>query len=313
MLARVPAANDTERPPAPDESDSEVEAEEDSGSVWLRATAAGPGFGFPPIARILPDALSVTRTGFGAEEDAPPIPAGTISQAPGIRGIARIEQPIDSFGGAPAEEEGKLASRTSARLRHKERAVLGWDHEHLMLERFPGIERARVLPACSPDLPGLPAPGHVTAIVIPARGGATPPDPLRPSTPPELRKDIAEWLGRRCSPFARIHVLDPVYDPVDVHVLAWFGANKRGAEMLREDLAELLSPWSKLGLDLPDEAGPRALQARILQFVRTRPYVASLQSVHTDIADPPPAGAWRIPIAGALDVSALDRPAESGC
>ena len=283
------------------------------GSLWLRATAEGPGFGFPPIARILPDALSLTRTGIGSREEVSPIPAGTINQAPGLRGIARIEQPIDSFGGAPAEEEGKLALRTSARLRHKERAVLGWDHEQLMLERFPGIERARVLPACSPDRPGRPAPGHLTAIVIPARGGATPPDPLRPATPDELRNEIALWLGRRCSPFARIHVVDPVYDPVNIRILAWFGAEKQGAAMLRDDLADLLSPWSEAGLDLPDEAGPRALQARILQFVRARPYVASLQSVHTDIAEAPAAGGWRIPIAGSLDIGALDRPPATGC
>jgi len=311
MLARVPVANDTERPLPAGESDAESEDEE--GCVWLRATAEGPGSGFPPIARILADAVSATRIGIGADETVPPIPAGTINQAPGMRGIARIEQPIDSFGGAPAEEESRLALRTSARLRHKERAVLGWDHEHLMLERFPGIERARILPAFSPDRPGKPAPGHVTAIVIPARGGPTPPDPVRPATPEELREEIADWLGRRCSPFARIHVVDPVYEPVNIRVLAWFGAEKSGAAMLRHDLAALLSPWSDAGLDLPDEAGPRALQARILQFVRTRPYVAALQSVHTDIAEEPTAAGWRIAIAGALDIGALDRPPVAGC
>ena len=148
MLARVPVANDTERPPPADEI--AAEDEQDDGSVWLRATAEGPDFGFPPIARILPDALSLTRTGIGAEEEVSPIPAGTMDQAPGVRGIARIEQPIDSFGGAPAEEEAQLALRTSARLRHKERAVLGWDHEQLMLERFPGIERVA---CCRPARP----------------------------------------------------------------------------------------------------------------------------------------------------------------
>jgi hypothetical protein len=311
MLARVPVANDTERPPAPDEG--EAEDQEESGALWIRATADGPGFGFPPIARILADSVSATRVGIEVGEMVPPIPAGTISQAPGVRGIARTEQPIDSFGGAPAEQEGQLALRTSARLRHKERAILAWDHEHLMLERFPGIERARVLPACSPDRPGRPAPGHVTAIVVPARGGATPPDPLRPATPDELRREIAEWLGRRCSPFARIHVVDPVYDSVNVRVLAWFGAEKKGAAMLRDDLAALLSPWSDAGLDLPDEAGPRALQARILQFVRTRSYVAALQSVDTDIAEAPPPGEWRIPVAGSLEIGALDRPPATGC
>jgi hypothetical protein len=128
-----------------------------------------------------------------------------------------------------------------------------------------------------------------------------------------LRKEIEEWLGRRCSPFARIHVVDPVYDRVNIRVVAWFGAEKKGAAMLREDLAALLSPWSEAGLDLPDEAGPRALQARILQFVRTRDYVAELQSVQTDIAEAVPAGGWRIPVAGSLDIAALDRAPAAGC
>jgi hypothetical protein len=232
-----------------------------------------------------------------------------------VRGIAKVEQPIASFGGSPAEDPASLKARTSARLRHKQRGITSWDVERLLLERFPQIARVRLLPARATGgtgAPGVPSPGHMLAIVVPAADGPVSPDPLRPLAGAALRGAIADWLGRHCSPFARIHVVDPLYEPVDIRVTAFFGAARDGSARLERDLLSLLSPWTEAGLDLPDEAGPRALQARIGRFVRTRPYVAAVESVTASLAGSIPIGEWRVPVAGTLDVTALAR-APAGC
>jgi hypothetical protein len=273
---------------------------------WLRIAAKGDGGAFPAILRVLPDALPVTRFEPEARGPMPPVPAGTIEQAPGIRGIARVEQPLASFGGAPAELEGEVIRRTSARLRHKERAVLGWDYEHLLLERFPGIDRVRVLAASAPGREAGSAPGHVTAMVL--SGSA--PDPGPPALTPEARDSIAGWLRERCSPFASIHVIDPISAPVDVRVAACFGRSD-GPDRLKADLEDLLSPRAADGLGLPDHAGRRSVQARILQFVRSRPYVSAVESVEAVLGGPDEG--WRVPVAGSISVQALARATTSGC
>jgi hypothetical protein len=246
----------------------------------------------------------------GTETDLAPVAAGTIAAAPGARGIMKVEQPLPSFGGSPAEDGDSLPRRTSARLRHRERAVLDWDIERLLLDRFPDIARARVLPARTPDK--AHAAGHVTIVLIPSRDATHSPDPLRPATPPELRGAIKAWLAGRSSAFAQYHVVDPVYAAVDVAVSAFF-RDPGGDAALRADLAALLSPWADPGLDLPDEAGPRALRAAILRFVRSRPYVLAAEHVEAAASGDGAGAPWRVPIAGKIDVTALaERPA-GGC
>jgi hypothetical protein len=283
-----------------------------AGTTWLRAVAEGATEGFPEMVGIVADALAASRLVTGSENALPPVLAGTITQAPGTRGIAAVSQPLASFGGSPAGGLAGLPARTSARLRHKERAILGWDVERLLLERFPGIARVRVLPAREPASVGV-VPGHMVVVVVPAEGGLNPPDPLRPAAAPELRAAIGRWLAERCSPFARIHVVDPIYDPVAVDVGAFF-TGPNGPAMLIDDLAALLSPWAEPGLDLPDQAGPGALQGRIVRFVGSRPYVAGVRRVTATLAEDVPCGQWRVPVAGSLIVSALDgAPPAAGC
>jgi len=278
--------------------------------AWLRATAAGPAGGFPTVARILPDSLTATRIVSGVETDLAPVAAGTIASAPGARGIAKVEQPLPSFGGSAAEDSDGLPQRTSARLRHRERAVLDWDIERLLLDRFPDIARVRVLPARTPDK--AHAAGHVTIVVIPSRDSAHPPDPVRPATPPELRGAIKAWLEQRSSAFAQFHVVDPVYAAVDIAVSAFF-SDPGGGASLQADLAALLSPWADPGLDLPDEARPRMLRAAILRFVRTRPYVTAPGHVEATISGDGSGAPWRVAVAGKLDVTALTERPAGGC
>jgi hypothetical protein len=279
--------------------------------VWLRAEAEGATVGFPPVLAILPNALTATRLIEGGETQLPPIPAGTVVQAPGTQGIATVSQPLPSFGGSPAEDLATLPARTAGRLRHKERGILAWDVERLVLERFPDIVRVRVLPARAPES-AAPAPGHMLVVVMPGPSGPNPRAPDRPIASSELRGAVRDWLAERCSAFSRIHVVNPAYDPVDVTVAACF-AVPGGAAELRSDLAALLSPWAEPSLDLPDEASDEALQARLARFAAERPYVVALGTLDARLREPVRAGHWRVPIAGTVEVTSLARAPAAGC
>src|SRR5690606_19431370 len=85
--------------------------------------------------------------GNAAAHYAQPLPAGSIQRllVPEA-GLAKLEQPYSSSGGRPAEAPERLDTRVSERLRHKDRALTAWDHERLVLHRFPQIYKARCLP-----------------------------------------------------------------------------------------------------------------------------------------------------------------------
>jgi hypothetical protein len=273
----------------------------DADAVWLRAVADASAGGFPPVAAIVADAITATRSVPASTTDLAPVPAGTITKAPGLAGIARVAQPLSSFGGTPAESAATLPARTSARLRHKGRGILEWDVERLVLENFPGIAKVRVLQG-----EAAVGPGEVLVVVIPARDGLDPPDPIRPGTPLALRGEIAAFLAARMSPFCRINVLDPAYAAVDVDAALLFSPGAEGAALLREDLADLLSPWAEPTLALAADCDAEILQARIAGFIRSRPYVAGVQHIAAELILPVPeqrqGGAWWVPVAGNLRI-----------
>ncbi|MCB1036542.1 MAG: hypothetical protein KDD47_22135, partial [Acidobacteria bacterium] len=104
--------------------------------AWLRASVkAGAGL-FPETAGIVPHVLSAERVLNGAAPVGP-LPAGTItSSVEELPEIASVSQPLASFGGRPAETPPLFETRVGERLRHKDRGILAWDVERLVLERF---------------------------------------------------------------------------------------------------------------------------------------------------------------------------------
>jgi hypothetical protein len=112
---------------------------------------------------------------------AAPLPAGSISKLALSRTeVKKLEQPLASFGGRlPETANLEFYTRISERLRHKDRAVLTWDYEHLLLERYTDIATAKCLPHVRyrpAEAASETAPGFVTVAVIPQlrkRNGGT--------------------------------------------------------------------------------------------------------------------------------------------
>jgi hypothetical protein len=275
-----------------------------AGDIWLRASVQGTAEGFAPVDSIFADAVSATRALPRGTALLAPIPAGTITKASGLAGIAKVTQPLTSFGGAPAESVASLPARTSARLRHKDRGILAWDVERLVLESCSGIAKARVLPPDGDE----PRAGDVLVTVIAAPGGATPPDPIRPLAPWALRRDVADILAARMSPFCRVRVVNPAYAALDIDAALLFSPGCDGPALLRSDLAGLLSPWAEPGLDIPGDPDVETLYAHVDRFIRSRPYVAGVERIATELIPPDPEqsshGRWWMPVAGELRITA---------
>lgn len=277
----------------PDEQDPD----EDKHALWLRMILPA-GAAVPPIQAVTPDALSATRMlGEGAPTFAP-VAAGTIV---GLPGVARVVQPLDSGGGRPAEDAAMQRRRVAERVRHRGRGLLGWDIERLVLAEFPAIHKVRVLAAGDPAA-GPPA-GDVTVIVVPAQGGADPPDRERPRALPQLRDSIKRYVQAAASPFARVCVVDPVY--AAVHVKAKIVVEANCGEALRSALGSFLSPWADPGLDLDDAADEEAVRAAIAAFLLAQPGVAGLDLLEVVVAAAAASPGWRVPVAGVLDLNSI--------
>ncbi len=129
----------------------------------VAARRRGTRPGFPSHGRHYPHVLTATRQGGGSSGE--PLPAHTItSSVQDLAGIAAIDQPMESFGGRPPEDRRSLDIRLGERLRHKDRAILAWDYERLVLERFPEVWKVQAL---ARNTVHGNAPGDVLVVVVP--------------------------------------------------------------------------------------------------------------------------------------------------
>jgi hypothetical protein len=252
------------------------------GFQWLRATVTGDPDHFPATAGIAPHVLTATwrNDGGTGENLRQPLPAHTItSSVQNLAGIATIGQPMESFGGKPPEDQRGLDVRLGERLRHKDRALLAWDYERLVLERFPSVWKTQALPAR--NAAGGNAPGDVLVVIVPGAESQQVQDPTLPLAPGDLLRQIQTYLEARTSPFVCLPVVNPQYVRIQVTAIVTFrNADDPGTDLakLNADLVRYLSPWYYDAARAAKE-GRYANEDEISEFVQTRPYVAALESI----------------------------------
>lgn len=254
---------------------------------WLRATVPDDPAAFPDTISVTPHALLATRETAG-ENDAPyetPTPAGTItSSLQNLGDIAAINQPMDSFGGKPRQDERAFKIYSGERLRHKERAILAWDYERLLLERFPELWKVKALAAH--DGKTSKAAGNVLVVVVPGPDYPQVSDPTVPTVAGDLLRQMRLFLSARASPFAAIRVDNPIYVRIKVEATVVFADRFEPGDMierLNDDLVHYLSPWF---YDAERASGDVRYwqEAEISTFIQTRPYVDALRTLklHTE-------------------------------
>lgn len=195
--------------------------------------------------------------------------------------IKKVQQLYPSFGGSQPEKDGPFYTRVSEHLKHKGRGVLLSDYERIVLERFPEIYKTK----CISHAMGLSAityqkdlevaPGYIVITVIPDLTKLLSGNQLAPKAPVSLLEKIEKYLRNRISPFARIKVMNPRYELVDVTITVRLVRGKSEnffGKKLKEDITNLLSPWflgdtEKLAFGMP------VLYSDIVGFVEGLDYV----------------------------------------
>jgi len=202
--------------------------------------------------------------------------------------IKSIAQPYPSFNGKKPEEQGSLYTRVSERLRHKDRGIQLYDFEHIILEAFPQIYKTK----CISHSMGLStydyrrdlevAPGFVELVVIPDLTKLIPGNRLEPRAPVSLLEQIADFLRKRISPFARLKVLNPRYEKVNVNITVQLVRGKSKAyyaQQLKEDLSRFLAPWY-LGDSDKIFFGQTLRFSEVVGFVESLEYIENIQDIN---------------------------------
>lgn len=204
-----------------------------------------------------------------------PLPANTISKmVVKVPAIKKVKQPYPSFGGRNIESDNAFYRRVSERLRHKNRAVNGWDFERLVLESFPEIYKIKCLPHSGTE--NSFSAGEVRLVVVPDWRKRPTGDPLQPRVNQNRLHDIAAFISNTfVSPFVNVHVSNPGYETLLVDCKVSFHPGFDPGYytvVLEEDIKKFLSPWAfEEGRDIV--FGGKVHASEILAFIEGRQYV----------------------------------------
>lgn len=246
------------------------------GLYWVRAAIPRASAGVCDIVHIHPHAALAVFEHDGNAPDhlAVPLAAESIQEAlTPTPGVARIRQPYTSFGGKTPEQAADFNIRVSERLRHKRRALTGWDYERLVLEKFPQLYKVKCLPA-SPGAHPRDL-GRIVLVVIPDIRHRLPFNPFEPKVPADQIRDIEAFLQDKTPPFASIEVRNAHYVPVKVRCGVRFLPGRDEGycrQRLMDELNRFLSPWAyDEGADIV--IGGSLYANSIINFIDQRDYV----------------------------------------
>jgi hypothetical protein len=211
--------------------------------------------------------------------------AQTIQKArTGLGAIKKIEQPYTAFGNKPQETDAAFYQRISERLRHKQRAVTIWDYEHLVLQAYPSVFKAKCLnhTYLNKALPEKHekrlvqlVPGYITMVVVPNLRLLNVVNPLEPKVDLATLAQIKVFLKRHAGLLVHIETTNPDYEPVKLQFNVRF---KHGKEfevykkVLNQDIMRYLSPWAfDTKADIP--FGGTLEKSLVINFIEKLGYV----------------------------------------
>ncbi|MCD2257712.1 baseplate J/gp47 family protein [Psychroserpens luteolus] len=207
---------------------------------------------------------------------------GSISKlVEGDFNVKKVEQIYPAFGGRKPEANGHFYTRVSEHLKHKGRALMLNDYEKIVLEGFPEIYKAKCithtmgLSAISYERDLEIAPGYVVLTVIPDLTKLKSGNLQEPKVPISLLEKIGDHIRIRTSPFARLKVMNPRFEYVDVTISVRLHRGKSDdfyKQKLKDDIHLFLAPWS-LGDSEKLAFGQAVLFSDIVGFVEQLEYV----------------------------------------
>jgi len=246
--------------------------------IWIRASLLAPVETYATILAIRSQAVEAEAVRpCGAE----PLPPHTITDlAELVPEIAAIQQPFSSRAGRAAETAAQLRLRAAEQLRHKGRALAGWDYERLLWEAFASqLHTVVCLPARDDQ--------GVEVLVIPNLREQVPRNLFAPGAPIDQLAAMERHLRERCPAELTPVVRNAVYLPVTVRLWVCLrqGVDPAYAErQLRQELIRCLSPWC---FDAAAEVrlGGAVRASDLVAPVEALPFVAYLERLRLFLVD----------------------------
>lgn len=140
--------------------------------------------------------------------DGSPLPSGTIaSLAEDDPRVLEVLQPMEGYGGMAAEDEQAMSVRLATRIATRNRALNTGDYEKMILERFSDIEKVCCIPASQES-------NEIRIVVFPQ-----PEKRVFPQLPNWKLSEIEQYIKGYMSPFAKVRVINPTYEPLMVNMI----------------------------------------------------------------------------------------------
>ncbi|WP_299551334.1 baseplate J/gp47 family protein [Seonamhaeicola sp.] len=196
--------------------------------------------------------------------------------------IKSVSQPYNSFDGVPKESDAAFYRRISERLRHKNRAISLWDYEHLILQKFPDIYKAKCLNHTY-DHHFLSA-GHVTVVVIPDTVNKNVFDIYQPRVSQGLISKVKAYINSLNTMHVTADIVNPDYEEVKVILEVQFHEGYDASfysKQMDQDIIKFLSPWAF------DDAkkiafGVELHKSVLIDYLEKLEYVDYLQNVRLE-------------------------------
>ncbi|WDE09533.1 hypothetical protein [Thalassomonas haliotis] len=280
------------------------------GKTWLRAAVLEQPTAVCDLITISTQAGEASFSDDNNHQEflASPLPANTISKLKIKQSdIKGISQPYTAVEGKAGENNNRFNTRVAERLRHKDRAITLWDYEHLVLQAFDDIYKAKCINHSSYLFPKKEtkdsqslltsefAPGYVTVVVIADLSNKNAIDPLEPRASLDKLDKIKSFLQQRMTPWAaeKLRVLNPMYEAIQLEFNVTFRSGFDPGlytETLNQDLMEFLSPWAFAGNTRAEiHFGGKIHRSVLVNFIEQREYVDYLSEVkmHQHLEPPP--------------------------
>ena len=140
--------------------------------------------------------------------DGSPLPAGAIaSLAEDDPRVLEILQPMEGYGGKAAEDEQAMSVRLATCISTRNRALNIGDYEKMILERFSDIEKVCCIPTSLES-------NEIRIVVFPQ-----PEKRVFPQLPNWKLSEIEQYIKGYMSPFAKVRVINPTYEPLTVDMI----------------------------------------------------------------------------------------------
>ena len=140
--------------------------------------------------------------------DGTPLPAGTIAVlSEDDPRVLEVLQSMEGYGGKVAEDEKAMSVRIATRIATRNRALNVEDYEKMILERFADIEKVCCIPASEEN-------SEIRIVVF-----QKPEKRIFPQLPNWKLSEIEQYIKGFMSPFAKMRVINPTYEPLTVDMI----------------------------------------------------------------------------------------------